>query len=79
LEESQITGCEFLALKKDGRLMLGITRTGTLCLLMDEIKKLQQSSQDFVTLIKQSPYCFGKIVDYLCLKHIQYSLPGAYI
>ena len=70
LKENEITGREILALKKDGLLMLRITRTGTLCLLLGKIKKLQQSSQDVVTFIEHSPYCFEKILDYLCLKHI---------
>jgi hypothetical protein len=69
LKENEITGREILSLKKDGLLMLGITWTGTLCLLVDEIKKLQQSSQDFVNLIEHSPSCFGKLLDYLHLKH----------
>jgi hypothetical protein len=33
-------------------------------------KKLKQSSQEVVTLIKDSPYCFGKILDDLRTKHL---------
>jgi hypothetical protein len=38
LEENKIMGCELLALEKDGLMMLSITRMGTLCLLLEEIK-----------------------------------------
>ena len=69
--ENEITGNELLALNMDGLKMIGIERAGTLCLLLEEIKKLKQSSQDTVTLIEHSPYCFGKILDYLRLKHMQ--------
>jgi hypothetical protein len=50
--------------------MMGIERAGTLCLIVDEIKMLKQASQDIVTLIEHSPYCFGKILDYLRLKEL---------
>jgi len=69
--KNEITGNELLALNMDGLKMIGIERAGTLCLLLEEIKKLKQSSQDTVTLIEHSPYCFGKILDYLRLKHMQ--------
>ena len=37
--------------------------------MFDEISKLKTAtSQDAVTLIEHSPYCFGKILDYLRLK-----------
>ena len=44
LKENEITGREILALKKDGLLMLGITRTGTLCLLLEESKSYRSWS-----------------------------------
>jgi len=67
---NQIAGNELLALKKDGLMMLGIERTGTLCLLLEEINKLEKASQDVVTLIEHSPYCFGRILDYLRMKQL---------
>ena len=70
LYENGITGRELLALDFDGLKMMGIKRAGTLCLIVDEIKMLKQASQDIVTLIKHSPYCFGKILDYLHLKQL---------
>jgi len=70
LKENNITGCELLTLNMDGLNMIGIERAGTLCLLLEEIKKLKQSSQEVVTLIEHSPYCFGKILDYLRMKQI---------
>jgi len=69
-KENEITGRELLTLKMEGLKMLGITRTGTLCLLLDEIEGLKKASQDVVTLIEHSPYCFGKILDYLRMKQI---------
>ena len=69
-EENKITGNELLALGKDGLLMLGITRTGTVCLLSEEIEALKKASQDVATFIEHGPYCFGKILDYLRLKHL---------
>jgi hypothetical protein len=51
--------------------MIGVKRAGTICLLLKEIKQLDEASQDTATLIEYSPYCFGKILDYLRLKHLQ--------
>jgi hypothetical protein len=48
--------------------MIGVKRAGTMCLLLKEIKQLEEASQDTATLIEYSPYCFGKILDYLRLK-----------
>jgi hypothetical protein len=45
-------------------------RVGTVALLVKDIEKLKQASQDIVTLIKHSSYCFGKMLDYLCLKQL---------
>jgi len=66
--ENEITGNELLALTIDGLKMIGIERAGTVCLLLKEIKSLEKASQDVVTLIEHSPYCFGKILDYLRMK-----------
>ena len=49
---------------------MGNERAGTLCLIVDEIKMLKQASQDIVTLIEHSPYCFGKIWDYRRVKEL---------
>ena len=70
LYENEITGRELLALNVDGLKMMGIERAGILCLIVDKIKMLEQVSQDNVTLTEHSPYCFGKILDYLCLKQL---------
>jgi len=70
LKENEITGRELLALNMEGLKMLGVKRPGTLCLLLDEIQMLKQASSDVVTLIEHSPYCFGKILDYLRLKQL---------
>eukprot|EP00984_Skeletonema_dohrnii_P028612 scaffold18662_cov101-Skeletonema_dohrnii-CCMP3373.AAC.5 len=69
--ENEIKGSELLALDKDGLKMIGVKRAGTICLLLKEIKQLEEASQDTATLIEYSPYCFGKILDYLRLKHLQ--------
>ena len=65
--KNEITGNELVALKKDGLMMLVITWRGALCLLLEDIEMLKKASQNFVTLIKHSPYCLGKTVDHLCL------------
>lgn len=49
---------------------MGVKRVGTICLLLKEIKQLEEASQDTATLIEYSPYCFGKILDYLRLKQL---------
>eukprot|EP00984_Skeletonema_dohrnii_P025463 scaffold14635_cov112-Skeletonema_dohrnii-CCMP3373.AAC.3 len=67
--ENEINGLELLALDRDGLKDMGVTRAGTICLLLKEIKVLEQKSQDVSTLIEHSPYCFGKILDYLRLTH----------
>ncbi|KAL7490723.1 hypothetical protein ACHAWT_000883 [Skeletonema menzelii] len=69
-EMNGINGSELLALDKDGLKMLGVDRVGTTCLLLKEIKLLEQKSQDVSTLIEHSPYCFGKILDYLRMKRL---------
>ncbi|KAK1732631.1 hypothetical protein QTG54_016692 [Skeletonema marinoi] len=69
--ENEIKGSELLALDKDGLKMIGVKRAGTICLLLKEIKQLEEASQDTATLIEYSPYCFGKILDYLRLKRLQ--------
>ncbi len=69
--ENEITGAELIALDKEGLKMLGVKRVGTICLLFDEIKTLKKaSSEGRVTLIEHSPYCFGKILDYLRMKYL---------
>ena len=69
--ENEITGSELIALDKEGLKMLGVKRVGTICLLFDEISALKKSSsEDMVTLIEHSPYCFGKILDYLRMKYL---------
>ena len=69
--ENEITGSELIALDKEGLKMLGVKRVGTICLLFDEISTLKKaSSEGMVTLIEHSPYCFGKILDYLRMKYL---------
>ena len=65
--ENEIKGSELLALSENGLKMIGVKRAGTLCLLMKEIKQLDDASQDTATLIEYSPYCVGKILDHLRL------------
>ncbi len=65
--DNEINGSELLALNEFGLKEMGIKRIGTICLLMKEIKQLEKSNQDVSTLIEHSPYCFGKILDFLRL------------
>ena len=69
-KENNINGHELLALNEAGLKMLGLDRVGTICLLLKEIKTLEKASQDVVTLIEHSPYCFGKILDILRMKRL---------
>jgi hypothetical protein len=69
-QENEIKGSELIALNQDGLKMMGVKRVGTICLLLKEIKQLEEASQDTATLIEYSPYCFGKILDYLRLKRL---------
>jgi len=69
--ENEIKGNELLALGIEGLKVIGIHRTGTVYLLSKEIEKLERDSLDAVTLIEHSPYCFGKILDYLRWKQLQ--------
>ena len=70
LKENEITGSELLFLNMEGLKMIGVERAVTLCRLLGEIQALKQSMSDVVTLIEHSPYCFGKILDYLRLKQL---------
>ena len=69
--DNEISGRELLALCRDEMKMICIKRAGTLALLLKEIEKVEKSSQDVVTLIEHSPYCFGKILDYLRVKKLR--------
>jgi hypothetical protein len=69
LYENEITG-EFLALTRDDLKMMGTKRVGNVALLSKEIEKLEKASRDIATLIKHSPYCFGKMLDYLRSKQL---------
>jgi hypothetical protein len=68
--ENEISGSELLAMNEFGLEKIGVKRAGTICLLLKEIKQLEQASRDVVTFIEHSPYCFGKILDYLRLKQL---------
>ena len=70
LYKNEITGRELFALSHDVLKMMGIAGAGTLGLLQEEIKELKQASQDIVTLIEHSPYCFGKMLEYLRSKQL---------
>eukprot|EP00984_Skeletonema_dohrnii_P003667 scaffold1269_cov72-Skeletonema_dohrnii-CCMP3373.AAC.1 len=69
-QENDINGAELLALNEFGLEKIGVKRAGTICLLLKEIKQLEKASQDVVTLIEHSPYCFGKILDFLRMKQV---------
>lgn len=67
----EVSGSEFIALNEFGLEKIGVKRAGTICLLLDEISTLKKTeSEDTVTLIEHSPYCFGKILDHLRLKRL---------
>ncbi|KAL7524769.1 hypothetical protein ACHAWF_001078, partial [Thalassiosira exigua] len=70
LKKNGVNGCELMALGVEGLKEIGVERTATAYLLMDEIKKLKRASSDIVTLIEHSPYCFAKILDFLRLKSL---------
>jgi hypothetical protein len=70
LYEKEITGQELLAFSLDSLKKLGIEQVGTLALLLKEIEKLDKASQEIVTLIEHSPYCFSTILNHLCLMHL---------
>ena len=70
-KENEINGSELLALDKEGLKMLGVERVGTLCLLSDGIRLLKKAANESkATHIEHSPYCFGKILDYLRMKQL---------
>jgi len=70
-EKNEVTGVELINLGKDERLYkLGITRPGTVGILSNQINDLRKASEDSATLIEHSPYCFGKILDYLRMKRL---------
>ena len=70
-EKNEVTGVELINLGKDERLYkLGITRPGTVGILSNQINDLRKDSEYSATLIEHSPYCFGKILDYLRRKRL---------
>lgn len=70
LKENDISGPELLALTMEGLKMMGIEKIGTMCLIQKEIKELEKVDDDSLTLIEHSPYCFGKILDFLRLRYL---------
>ncbi|KAL9179985.1 hypothetical protein ACHAXT_007955 [Thalassiosira profunda] len=70
LKANDITGPELLAMNMERLEKLGIERYGTQFLLLEEIKGLKEASQNVVAPIQHSPYCFGKIVDFLRQKRL---------
>ena len=66
----EVSGSELIALNEYGLEKIGVKRAGTICLLLDEISSLKKAANEIVTLIEHSPYCFGKILDYLRLKRL---------
>ncbi|EJK56342.1 hypothetical protein THAOC_23795, partial [Thalassiosira oceanica] len=70
LEKNEITGVELINLGKDELKELGITRPGTIGIMSNQINNLRKASEDSATLIEHSPYCFGKILDYLRTKRL---------
>jgi hypothetical protein len=70
LYKNEITGKELLVLGRDDLKTMGIERVGTLALLLKEIEKLKKASEDIVTLIEHSPYCFDKILNHLRLMQL---------
>mmetsp|Transcript_1621 Transcript_1621/g.2537 ORF Transcript_1621/g.2537 Transcript_1621/m.2537 type:complete len:289 (+) Transcript_1621:1124-1990(+) len=67
-EENKVTGLELLAFGREDLKELGISRPGTLALVIKAIKGLQTKSQCHPIFIDHDPYCFGKILDQLRLK-----------
>ena len=48
---------------------LGITRPGTVAMVVNGIKKLQeQEEEDYTPFIQHSSYCMGKILDHIRMK-----------
>ncbi|KAL3808765.1 hypothetical protein ACHAXA_001341 [Cyclostephanos tholiformis] len=72
LYENEITGRELLTLSRDDVNMMGVKRVGSVALLLKEISSLERTSRDFVTFMEHSPYCFGKILDYLRSKRFHF-------
>eukprot|EP00957_Ditylum_brightwellii_P191896 14608117-Ditylum_brightwellii.AAC.1 len=67
-EEDKVTGLELLAFGNEDLKEMGISRPGTLALVIKAIKSLQTKSQCHPIFIDHDPYCFGKILDQLRLK-----------
>eukprot|EP00957_Ditylum_brightwellii_P184972 14087111-Ditylum_brightwellii.AAC.1 len=67
-EENTVTSLECLAFRREDLKEMGISRPGTLALVIKAIKTLQMKSQCHPIFIDHDPYCIGKILDQLCLK-----------
>mmetsp|Transcript_16 Transcript_16/g.39 ORF Transcript_16/g.39 Transcript_16/m.39 type:complete len:644 (-) Transcript_16:115-2046(-) len=70
-DENQISGVELTALGKQGMIDLGVTRTATVYVLLNELKKLEDANDakhNPEILITHSAYCFEKIIDHLRLE-----------
>lgn len=73
LKAGKLNGAELLVLEREDLKELGITRPGSLAMLVDAIRKLRRKEEDKndhrkrMILIEHNAYCFGKILDQLRL------------
>ena len=68
---ADVTGVELLALGREDIKDLGVTRPGTVAILVEAIQKLRDEAvEGSATFIEHSEYCFGKIIDQLRLRAI---------
>eukprot|EP00542_Grammatophora_oceanica_P005851 CAMPEP_0194071196 /NCGR_PEP_ID=MMETSP0009_2-20130614/88581_1 /TAXON_ID=210454 /ORGANISM="Grammatophora oceanica, Strain CCMP 410" /LENGTH=146 /DNA_ID=CAMNT_0038724505 /DNA_START=5 /DNA_END=445 /DNA_ORIENTATION=+ len=66
---ADVTGTELLLFGREDVKDLGITRPGTVVVLVDAIQKLREDdAESSTTFIEHSEYCFGKIIDHLRLR-----------
>uniref|UniRef100_A0A7S2MT83 TLDc domain-containing protein n=1 Tax=Helicotheca tamesis TaxID=374047 RepID=A0A7S2MT83_9STRA len=68
LERNRVNGSELLACDREDLKDTGAPMTGLLALMLKAMMVRQMKSYGNATHIEQSPYCFGKIIDYLRLK-----------
>jgi TLD/BTB/POZ domain/SAM domain (Sterile alpha motif) len=67
-----ITGAELLALGREDIKDMGITRPGTVALIVKSIQKLQvEEAEGSAMLVQYSGYCVGKMVDHMRLKAME--------
>ena len=82
LVRNDVNGTALLVMGREDLVEIGVTKAGTLDLLLNEIKNLYRKKKSETVFINHNTYFFGKIIDTLRLRAMCQSdgtMPPVYI